>query len=168
MPYDKNGKYYRKPVYKIEKIKKDLPLKKRRHFRFYILGLITPYVFIFCCVLILLLIAFATVALEKIFSFDLTQIPDAILFIITFLSLIALILKFYRIHKSQVRNYLKQGGKLTKKKIIILNTLWWITTPIFIAIPIYLVAMYYAFTTAMMGFEIIFGILEHLDKVLKG
>ena len=28
MPYDKNGKYYRKPVYKIEKIKKDLPQKK--------------------------------------------------------------------------------------------------------------------------------------------
>ena len=25
MPYDKNGKYYRKPVYKVEKTKKDLP-----------------------------------------------------------------------------------------------------------------------------------------------
>ena len=28
MPFDKNGKYYRKPVYKVEKTKKDLPQKK--------------------------------------------------------------------------------------------------------------------------------------------
>ena len=28
MPYDKNGKYYRKPVYKVEKTKKDLPQGK--------------------------------------------------------------------------------------------------------------------------------------------
>ena len=168
MPYDKNGKYYRKPVYKIEKIKKDLPLKKKRHFKFYILGLITPYVFIFCYALIFILITYLFVALQEIFNIDVTQIPNAILFIITFLPLIALILKFYRIHKYQVRNYLKQGGRLTKKKIIILNTLGWITTPIFIAIPIALVGMYYAFTTAMMGFEIILGIFEHLDKVLGG
>ena len=167
MPYDKNGKYYRKPVYKIEKIKKDLPLKKRRHFRFYILGLITPYVFIFCCALILFLLGLLSAALLEIFNTN-SQIPDAILLIITFLSLIALILKFYRIHKSQVRNYLKQGGTLTKKKIIILNTLWWITTPILIAIPIILVANYYIWWAIMNGLEMIFGILEYLFKVLGG
>ena len=32
MPYDKNGKYYRKPVYKVEKIKKDLPQQKNKVF----------------------------------------------------------------------------------------------------------------------------------------
>ena len=30
MPYDKNGKYYRKPVYKVEKTKKDLPQLKNK------------------------------------------------------------------------------------------------------------------------------------------
>ena len=26
MPFDKNGKYYRKPVYRVEKVRKGLPL----------------------------------------------------------------------------------------------------------------------------------------------
>ena len=117
MPYDKNGKYYRKPVYKIEKIKKDLPPKKRRHFRFYIFGLITPYVSIFYYFSIAVLLAYLAPTLNAKF-----------LLILSVLALIPFMLIFYRFHKSQVRNYLKQGGKLTKKKIVLLNTLWWITT----------------------------------------
>ena len=164
MPYDKNGKYYRKPVYKVEKTKKDLPqpknkvektkndlaLKKRKDFVFYILGLITPFVFIFYCYLILTLIV------------NIPQIPSAKFFIILFLlALIPFILIFYRFHKSQVRNYLKRGGKLTKKKIVILNTLWWLT----VLIPT-LIIFYVFFTWVVMLFMFLPG-QDHLLELFE-
>tara|TARA_B100000242_G_scaffold280191_1_gene239335 strand:+ start:353 stop:868 length:516 start_codon:yes stop_codon:yes gene_type:complete len=135
MPYDKNGNYYRKPVYRVEKIKKDFPLKKKRHIRFYTLGLMTPLVLYF----------------SLIFISYLGLNESSLTNVVLIKSLISIIfgLFFIRIHNSQVKNYLKQGGKLTKKQIFILAILWWILSAIFIYLP--LIAMI-CFSLLMVGF----------------
>ncbi|MBO8204581.1 hypothetical protein [Prochlorococcus marinus] len=122
MPYDKDGKYYRKPVYRVEETKKDLPLKKKRHIRFYFLGLITPLVLYFSLFFISFFFLYGSSLTNVVLIHSLLSIIYGLFFI--------------RIHKSQVKNYLKQGGKLTKKQIFIMAIFWWILSAIFVYAPL--------------------------------
>ena len=120
MPYDKNGKYYRKPVYKIEKIKKDLPLKKKRRFSFfifsfYIFGLISP------------LVLYSVLTISLYFLLSNSIFPSAltvIIFIFSVSIIYGLLTK--RFHKFQLKKYIEQGGKIRPSKITRLAILWWI------------------------------------------
>jgi len=125
MPYDKNGKYYRKPVYKIEKIKKDLPLKKKRRFsffifRFYTLGLISPLVLIS-------LLTFSIYYLSEYYRSLYYVFPSALSVIIYSFS-VSIIYGFItkRFHKFQLKKYIEQGGKTPPIEITRLAIIWWI------------------------------------------
>ena len=120
MPYDKDGKYYRKPVYRVEETKKDLPLKKKRHIMFYFLGFMYPLVLYFFLFFI---------------SSFLLFLPPTILVLINSVLSIFYVKFSIRTHKSNVKNYLEKGGKLTKKQIFILAIFWWILSAIFVAVP---------------------------------
>ena len=119
MPYDKNGKYYRKPVYKVEKTKKDLPLRKNQS-GFFFLGFITPLAFY------LLLIIF-TIFLRNILVF----IPASIFY--------GFVLR--RANRIHIKNYLEQGGKLTQKQLTIMAYLW----SAFVAIFLYVLPLFWLY-----------------------
>ena len=122
MPFDKNGKYYRKPVYRVEATKKDFSLKKKRHISFYTLGLITPLVLYFSLFFISFFFLYGSSLSKVVLIHSLLSIIYGLFFI--------------RIHKSQVKNYLEQGGKLTKKQIFIMAIFWWILSAIFVYAPL--------------------------------
>ena len=110
MPYDKDGKYYRKPVYRVQKTKKDFPLKKKRHIKFYLFGIISPWIFIALHILAIELALNNNV----LNNFILYVFPTSLGILISIVGEI------------QINKYINRGGKLSKIKIYVLATVWWV------------------------------------------
>ena len=124
MPYDKDGKYYRKPVYRVQKTKKVFPLKKKRHINFYLFGIISPYIY-------LVLYVLSGEYIRKFMQLD-EHVELGLSFVI--LPIFFLILIFI-IGEIQIRKYINWGGKLSKIKIYGLATIWWaLNTPIIVIV----------------------------------
>ena len=110
MPYDKDGKYYRKPVYRVQKTKKDFSLKKSNFISniiFYLFGIISPWIFL----------ALHILAIELAFNtnnFIWYVFPTSLGILISIVGEI------------QINKYINRGGKLSKIEIYILAILWWV------------------------------------------
>ena len=101
----------------------------RDRFIFFLGGILSPYIFGFL------------ILISKIFSVNLLiLLPTFIQNLLSITFTITLLYFFIRIGKSQVRNYINQGGKLSKRTIYLLAFGWWIIS-IFINYILYLFFM---------------------------
>ena len=114
--------------------------KKMERFRgrdrviFFLGGILYPYIFVFL------------ILISKIFSINLyILLPIFIQNLLSITFTITLLYFFIRIGKSQIRNYINQGGKLSKRTIYLLAFGWWI-----ISIFISFILLYF-FMVLLMG-----------------
>ena len=110
-------------------IKKMERFRGRDRFIFFLGGILSPYIFGFL------------ILISKIFSVNLLiLLPTFIQNLLSITFTITLLYFFIRIGKSQIRKYINQGGKLSKRTIYVLASGWWIIS-IFINYILYLFFM---------------------------
>ena len=106
----------------------------RDRFIFFLGGILSPYIFVFL------------ILISKIFSVNLyILLPIFIQNLLSITFTITLLYFFIRIGKSQIRNYINQGGELSKRTIYLLAFGWWIVS-IFISF-----ILLYFFMVLLMG-----------------
>ena len=115
-------------------IKKMERFRGRDRFIFFLGGILSPYIFGFL------------ILISKIFSVNLLILfPTFIQNLLSITLTITLLYFFIRIGKSQIRNYINQGGELSKRTIYLLAFGWWI-----ISIFISFILLYF-FMVLLMG-----------------